>query len=101
MHRVASLLRFNAVLAKLFDHRVRVLIEHGSIRHRQLRRCGLTEDDLFAQLRQQGVARTDDLRYVLYEATGGLTIVPDHGAPDAELIQAGLRNSAGSQRNQP
>lgn len=95
VHRIASLLRFTAVFGKLFDHRVRVLVEHGHVRHRELRRCGLTDDDLFSQLRQQGVLTTDGIRYVLYEAKGGLTVVPDEGGADAQLVEAGLRGSAG------
>ncbi len=62
VHRLASLLRFNAVFRKLLDHRVRILVEHGQLRRGQLRRCGLTDNDLFAHLRQTGVRRLDDLR---------------------------------------
>src|SRR4051794_31635996 len=52
VHRVASVLRFNSVLGKLFDHRIRVLVADGELRHRELRRCGLTENDVHTQLRQ-------------------------------------------------
>ena len=52
VHRVASLLRFNPLLNKLADHRVRVLVVDGQVRVRQLRLCGLTDHDLFAELRR-------------------------------------------------
>ena len=48
VHRLASLARFNTVLRKLFEHRVRVLVEHGRVHRGQLRRSGLTENDLLA-----------------------------------------------------
>ena len=64
VHRLAGLLRFRPVAGKLFDHRVRVLVDHGQLRRRQLRMCGLTDNDLYAQLRQRGVFDLAQLRYV-------------------------------------
>lgn len=95
VHRLASLLRFSVALRKLLDHRVRVLVEHGRILRGQLRRCGLTENDLLAQLRQKGALHLDELRYVLYEATGGLTIVREDAGPETEILKVGLRQAAG------
>ncbi|MDQ2884066.1 MAG: DUF421 domain-containing protein [Actinomycetota bacterium] len=95
VHRLASLLRFNAVFSKLLDHRVRVLVAHGQLRRGQLRRCGLADNDLFAHLRQTGIRYLEDIRYVLYEANGDLTIVREDGDPDAELVQTALRGSVG------
>jgi hypothetical protein len=51
LHLLASVLRFNGLVGKVFDHRVRVPVANGEIRRRQLRRCGLTDNDLFTQLR--------------------------------------------------
>jgi uncharacterized membrane protein YcaP (DUF421 family) len=61
--------------------------------------CGLTDNDLYAQLRQRGVFDLTRLRYVLYEAKGDLTVVPDRDAPDpdAPLVQAGLDSADGYQ----
>jgi uncharacterized membrane protein YcaP (DUF421 family) len=57
--------------------------------------CGLTESDLLAQLRQRGVFDLSDVRFVLYEAKGGLTVVRgDHSAAELpELVRAGLREA--------
>src|ERR687884_2377391 len=62
VHRVASVLRFRRVFAKLVDHRVRVLVVDGQIRRRELRKCARTDNDLFTQLRQQGVFTLENLR---------------------------------------
>jgi uncharacterized membrane protein YcaP (DUF421 family) len=95
VHRLASLLRFRPVASKLFDHRVRILVDHGHLRRRQLRICGLTENDLYAQLRQRGVFDLAGLRYVLYETKGSITVVPgDHGS-DEPLVRAGVEAAAG------
>jgi uncharacterized membrane protein YcaP (DUF421 family) len=99
VHRLASLLRFRPVAGRLFDHRVRVLVDHGQLRRHQLRICGLTDNDLYARLRQRGVFDLTQLRYVLYETKGDLTVVPDQDAPDREppLVQAGLDSADGYQ----
>jgi len=100
LHRLASILRFSAALGKLFEHRIRVLVEHGRVQHGQLRRCGLTENDLFAQLRQKGVLQLDDIRYVLYEAAGGLTIVREDAESETEILKAGLQGAVSYHREQ-
>ena len=96
IHRVASVLRFRPLLGKLVDHRVRVLVDHGRIRRSELRKCALTDNDLFTQLRQRGVFSLDDVRYVLYETKGSITIVADEvpSEPEPQLVRAGLHDAA-------
>jgi len=96
-HTIVTFARYRPWVAKATDHRVRILVDHGELRTGQLRVCGLTEKDLFAQLRQQGVGSLSELRYVLYETKGELTVVRDRGVgvPDPEIVRAGLRNAAG------
>jgi uncharacterized membrane protein YcaP (DUF421 family) len=93
-HMVVMYARFNSTFAKLVDHRVRVLVEHGELRRDQLRICGLTDNDVLSKLRNMGVANLDELRYVLYETKGDVTIVREDGAK-GELVQIGLRDAAG------
>jgi len=95
-HWLATVGRFNSGFAKLVDHRVRVLVDHGRLRPDQLRLSGLTESEVLARLRQQGVGRLDELRYVLYESKGELTLIREPGeeTPDPELVRIGLRDAA-------
>jgi uncharacterized membrane protein YcaP (DUF421 family) len=81
--------------AKAVDHRVRVLVDHGRLRRDQLRICGLTENDVLAKLRELGHRELSDLRYVLYETKGELTVVRESGADDGALVRAGLAAAAG------
>lgn len=92
VHRIASLLRYHPVAARLMDHRVRVLMAHGKVRTRQLWICGLTVDDLHAALRQRGVHRLEQVRYLLYERTGGVTIVLEDEQL-GELVTAAIRTA--------
>ncbi|WP_344952356.1 DUF421 domain-containing protein [Actinomadura miaoliensis] len=96
MHRVISGLRLYPPFRRFTDHRVRVLVAHGEMRRHQLWICGVTESDLLAQLRQRGVFELSDVRFVLYEAKGDLTVVRESelGAGTPGLIQAGLRDAA-------
>jgi uncharacterized membrane protein YcaP (DUF421 family) len=93
-HSVVMILRFNNGFAKVVDHRVRVLLVDGRLRRDQLRLCGLTDNDVLAKLRQQGVRRLDELRFVLYETKGDLTVVRVDDA-EGELVRTGLRDAAG------
>jgi uncharacterized membrane protein YcaP (DUF421 family) len=91
MHSLAMAGRFSPTIAKLVDHRVRVLVSNGILRRDQLRLCGLTDNDVIAKLRQLGVHRLDEVRYVLYETKGELTVVRNEDA-QGELVTIGLRD---------
>jgi uncharacterized membrane protein YcaP (DUF421 family) len=95
-HTLLTVARFLPGVTKLTDHRVRVLVDHGALRHDQLRIAGVTEADLLAQLRMHGVDRLSSLRYALYETKGGLTLVREGtSGRDPDLIERGLRDAAG------
>lgn len=89
-HHAASRLRLRPLVGRWTDHPVRVLVSEGELRQRELHRCGVTEADLFSELRQHGVFALSDVRYVLYEPRGGLTVVPAGSGPPPELVAAVL-----------
>lgn len=95
VHRLASVARFRPSLRRLIDHRVRVLVVDGQIRRRQLRVCGLTDDDVLAEMRQRGVFDLSAVRYVLYEGKGELTIVPAGQTELGDIVVHGLDSAAG------
>ncbi len=95
VHRLASLLRFSPLLNKLQDHRIRVLVLNGELRRGQLRLCGLTDNDLFAELRLRGVFDLRELQYVLYETKGGLSLVRKPQGEGHPLVSAGLSAATG------
>jgi uncharacterized membrane protein YcaP (DUF421 family) len=99
-HTVVTFLRYRPLVAKATDHRVRVLLEHGQLRRRQMRLCGLTDNDLLSQLRRAGVQELSELRYVLYETKGELSLVweRDPAQPDPALVRRGLDDAAGYPR---
>lgn len=96
-HWLVTFARYSPLLAKGVDHRVRVLVDHGQLRRDQMLLCGVTNNDLLSQLRQRGVGSVSELRYVLYETKGELTIVRELGADTADppLVRCGLADAAG------
>lgn len=94
-HRAATAARYHPLFVKLVDHRVRVLVDHGNLRTDQLRRCGLTESEVLARLRQQGVGELAEVRYALYETKGELSVVRETGLGevDPELVRIGLQHA--------
>lgn len=94
-HRLVSVLRFHPALRTILDHRVRVLVHDGTLRRRQLRLCGLTWDDVSTQLRIRGVGGLDEVKYLIYEATGQLTVVRRDAGATTPLVQEALDQSAG------
>ena len=89
MHRIVSRLRQHPSIATIFDHRPRILISHGQIVNSELRRAGLTKDDLYGLLRQQGVLNLDDAYLVIFEQRGQLSVIrrADVHEPEPELIR--------------
>lgn len=82
---VTRLRRFPSV-SHLLDHAPRLLVAHGQVLERELRRCGPTRSDLDAMLRQRGVGDLREARFVVFEQRGQLSVVrqgePGGAAPD-------------------
>jgi uncharacterized membrane protein YcaP (DUF421 family) len=96
VHRVMSLLRFAPLFNKVADHRIRVLMADGQLRHTQLRLCGLTDNDIMSELRQRGIFDLADVRYLIYETKGGLTVVRQNA--DGPLVDTALTNAVALRR---
>jgi len=82
-HRVVAKLRRFPSLATLFDHPPRVLVSRGQVLTPELRRAGLTIDDLYGLLRQHGVLNLQDVHLVVFEQRGRLSVIREadlHGA---------------------
>ncbi|MFH9818249.1 DUF421 domain-containing protein [Streptomyces sp. NPDC017230] len=89
-HRAVTRLRYRPRLARLIDQPVRLLVIDGRLQHRELRRCGLTDADVLAVLRTRGVDRLAGVRYLLYEAKGGFSVVGPDAPPEGEPLAVAL-----------
>ncbi|MBD0270517.1 MAG: DUF421 domain-containing protein [Acetobacteraceae bacterium] len=86
---LARLRRFPA-LAGLLERQPRLLVAHGEVLDCELRRCGLTREDLAALLRQRGVGDPAEARFVVFERRGQVSVIQGGGAGGAEpeLVRA-------------
>lgn len=75
-HAAITRLRFLPVISRLVDPPLRILIHDGHVNHRNLRRCGLTDADLDAVLRQHGHPNSADIHLAIFEAKGAVSVLP-------------------------
>jgi uncharacterized membrane protein YcaP (DUF421 family) len=59
----------------------------------ELRRCGLTRDDLYGALRRQGIEDLDEARYVVLEQRGQISIVRHN--TEADLVRDIVERTTG------
>ncbi len=85
-HGALSRLRFWPALRRLIDPPPRVLIRDGRIDFASLKRCGLTDADLGAALRQHGVEDPSTVHLAIYEAKGAISVLAEKpsGPPESE-----------------
>lgn len=88
-HRLVSVLRRRGWLRGALDSPPRLLVAHGQLRDDALSRAGLMVDDVYALLRERGVARLDDVDFLLYETHGEVTLVR-RGEDVGPVIRSGL-----------
>ena len=69
-HDIVARLRFIPWVRRLVDPPLRVLIRDGQLDHTNLRRCGLTRQDLDAILRQHGHRTPTDVSLAIFETKG-------------------------------
>jgi uncharacterized membrane protein YcaP (DUF421 family) len=78
-HALVSRLRYSPKLRRFIDPPVLLLIRDGVVDRRNLRRCGRTEADLDAALRQHGYASPSAVHLAISEARGTVSILRGRG----------------------
>lgn len=76
-HDIVARLRFIPWVRRLVDPPVRVLVRDGQLDQANLRRCGLTREDLDAILRQHGHLTPTDVHLALFETRGVVSVLTD------------------------
>ena len=70
------------------DNEPLLLMDGPEMLHENMRRGRVTEDDLWAKLREANVLDVDEVRAVVMETTGDISVL--HGDPDGADLQARL-----------
>ncbi|SDY87878.1 Uncharacterized membrane protein YcaP, DUF421 family [Modestobacter sp. DSM 44400] len=87
--------RFDRVAA-LVDHVPRLLVTHGHVLSRELRRSGLTYSDLDGLLRRHNIRDLSEVRYVIFEQRGNISVVREPGYTydgDGDVLQRVLTHT--------
>jgi uncharacterized membrane protein YcaP (DUF421 family) len=92
-HAVVVRLRQFPSVARLVDHAPHLLVANGQVLEDELRRCGLTRDDLYGTLRRQGIEDLDEARYVVLEQRGQISIVRRN--TEADLVRDIVERTTG------
>jgi uncharacterized membrane protein YcaP (DUF421 family) len=98
-HRLLAILRRHSRAVRLIDHPPRVLVARGELQGRELARAGLTAADVYALLREKGVADLGQVGYLLYEARGNVTVIGADREPGP--LQRDALSASGHRRAHP
>jgi uncharacterized membrane protein YcaP (DUF421 family) len=91
-HRVVAIGRRHSRVVRLIDHPPRVLVAGGELQEKELARAGLTDADVYALLRENGVGELGQVGYLLYETRGAVTVIGADREP-GPLVRDGLNAS--------
>ena len=93
---VASLLRSrSSVMANAIDNSPLLLMAGPEVLHENLSKARMTEDDLRSKLREANVIHREQVRAVVMEATGDVSVMhADADGPDLEIdLLSGVRDA--------
>lgn len=91
-HRIVAELHRRGWLGELLIRKPLVLLANGRLQPKALRTAGLADRDVYRLLRQAGQSDVENLRYVLFEERGEVTIVRA-GEPYGEAIRVALADA--------
>ena len=84
--RVVSAYRLRAGASPLVDNQPLLLMKDAQVLHDNLTRAGVTKADLFAKLRGAGVLSLDEVRAVVLETTGDMSVLAGDDTLDDDLL---------------
>lgn len=85
---VAVLRSHSSAVRGMVDNAPLLLMDGATILHDNLHRARVTEADLLAKLREANVLRMDEVRAVVMESTGDVSVL--HGDPDGPGLEPAL-----------
>ncbi|MGI9015918.1 MAG: DUF421 domain-containing protein [Euzebya sp.] len=90
---VTARVRRNAAVKHVVDNRPLMLMDGGDLLESNLRAAGIHVDDVHGKLREANVTRREQIRYVILEATGDISVLHTDSPNDVveEFLLAGIR----------
>ncbi len=72
--------------ASVVDNKPLLLMAGSQVLHENLRRARVTSADLHYKLREAGLLNYEDVRYVVFETTGDVSVAQGDGELDPEIL---------------
>ncbi|MGE0495446.1 MAG: DUF421 domain-containing protein [Vulcanimicrobiota bacterium] len=85
--RLLATLREHGWMAWAVDNRPVLLMWNGEFRHEAMRRSRVTEIDIYAKLREANILRLDQVRAVVLETTGDVSVLHGEDEPAATVLK--------------
>lgn len=79
---VAAARRFK-IIRNIMDNKPTLLMQNGKIIEGSLKKCKVTESDLKAKLREANVIQLSEVKAVVFESTGDISVL--HGTDDKDV----------------
>ena len=94
-YAVSKLRERSSVVSSMMDNKPLLLMAGPEILHDNLRKARVTEDDLHGKLREANVIDYDQVRAVVMESTGDISVLhADPGGPDLNPnLLSGIRDA--------
>ena len=82
-------------MRKLMDNEPLLLMKGQTIYHENLKKARVTEDDLYGKLREANVLNLSQVRAVVFESTGDVSVLHgDESGPElSDEIMSGVQES--------
>ncbi len=99
-HSVLTRLRRIPAITTLVDHTPRLLVAHGQVLTGEMKRSGFITADLYALLRSQNICDLSQVRYVIIEQSGAMSVIREAGAGsegDGDVLQGLLQRAKDGQ----
>jgi len=78
-HSLLTRLRRFPAITTLVDRTPRLLVAHGQVLKREMERSGFITADLYALLRSQNICDLSQVRYVIIEKLGTISVIREAG----------------------
>ena len=71
---ISFLVTKSGVLARIFDNRPSIIIEHGKVKQNELKKLRFGINELVSELRQKDIADISDVDYAILEPNGKISV---------------------------
>ncbi|MEO9892740.1 YetF domain-containing protein [Aurantibacter sp.] len=75
---------------QLFTNKPQIIMWNGKILYKKLKKCNVGEDDLIAKLREANVHNFNEVKAVIFESTGDVSVI--HNSEDRPMNEEILKD---------